>query len=264
VHAGLIQADEIWTFCLKKQARVVEGDPADAGDQYVFVGIDALSKLTISYRVGRRDAANARAFACDLRFRVIGAPQVSTDGFVAYRDALEWAFGSRVSHGVATKIYQDPEDGGPEHRYAPGRVIGVERERVSGNPVEEAISTSYVERQNLTMRMHMRRFTRLSNGFSRKLAHLEAAVALHFAYVNWCRVHETTRVTPAQAASLSDRVWSVGELLTAALAEPETPDDPAPDAPPAPPATPPPAPRPVASIAGRVVGPFRVIDGGRQ
>lgn len=219
LHSHLVQLDEIWTFVHTKERRRKSSDPDEYGDQFTFVGIDANAKLVLSYKVGKRTAANTVAFANDLRSRIIGAPQVSTDGFVAYRDALEQAFGARVHHGVAVKLYEDEDRA--EHRYAPGRVTGIQRTRVSGSPIDEHISTSYIERQNLTMRQSIRRFTRLTNGFSKRLPNLCGAVALHFAYYNWCRVHQTIRVTPAMQAGLTDHVWSIAELIEIALTAPE-------------------------------------------
>lgn len=221
LYTNLLQLDEIWSFVHTKERRKKDTDPSEFGDQYVFVGIDATSKLVVGYRVGKRDGANTSMFCMDLRRRIIGAPQVSTDGFKPYRDAIESAFGSRVHHGVAVKLYDDED----EHRYAPERCIGVERTRVSGSPIEENISTSYVERQNLTMRQGIRRFTRLTNAFSKRLRGLECAVALHFGYYNWCRVHQTTRVTPAMAAGLTDRVWAIRDLVELALTAPDPSND---------------------------------------
>jgi IS1 family transposase len=218
VRAHFVQLDEIWTFVHTKERRKKPDDPEEFGDQYTFVGIDANSKLVLSYLVGKRTAANAVAFAEDLRARILGAPQVSTDGFPAYRDALETAFGAEIHHGVAIKLYED--EGGEEHRYAPGRVTGVSKTRVSGEPNEAEISTSYVERQNLTMRQGIRRFTRLTNAFSKSVVCLQAAVALHFAYYNFCRVHMTLRVTPAMQSGLTRHVWTVEELVERALSAP--------------------------------------------
>ena len=217
LYSHIIQLDEIWTFVQKKQRRITDADPDDHGDQYVFVGIDALSKLVLSFLIGKRTAANTQAFCEDIRSRVVGAPQVSTDGFKPYVNAVEFAFGSRVHHGVAVKLYEDESGSAAERRYSPSKVTGISRTAVSGSPIDENISTSYVERQNLTMRQGMRRFTRLSNGFSKKLDNLKSAVALHFAYYNFCRVHMTIRVTPAMQAGITDHVWSLEELIESAL-----------------------------------------------
>lgn len=225
VHPALIECDEIWTFVQKKQARVREDDPSEFGDQYTFVAMDPRTKLAISYLVGKRDLATTTRFALDLRARVVGAPQLNTDGLASYLEAFELAFGARHHHGVAIKVYQNAGDGGPEHRYSPGRVIGVERIRRAGSPDEENISTSRVERGNLTMRMCMRRFTRLSNGFSKRVEGLHSAVSLHFAFYNLCRVHETIKVTPAMEAGITDHPWSLKELLEMAMTEPEPSND---------------------------------------
>lgn len=247
LYTNLLQLDELWSFVHTKEKRRKDTDPWEFGDQYVFVGIDAVSKLVVGYRVGKRDGANTSTFCVDLRKRILGAPQISTDGFKPYRDAIERAFGSRVHHGVAVKLYED-EENGKEHRYAPGRCIGVERTRVSGSPIEESISTSYVERQNLTMRQGIRRLTRLTNAFSKTLRGLEGATALHFGYYNWCRVHQTLRTTPAMAAGLTDRVWTIRELVEIALTAPEPSND---------------GPPPLAATATRPPPVLRLISGGR-
>ena len=260
LYSHLLELDEIWSFVGKKQGRLEpDQDDTDVGDQYTFVGFDATNKLAVSYLTGKRTGENTNTFAADLRARVIGAPQITTDGFSAYIDAIELAFGSRVHHGVAIKIYENPGDGGAEHRYAPGTVTGIERRRISGTPDEDTMNTTYVERQNLTMRMSIRRFTRLTNAFSRKVENLRAAVALHFGNYNWVRVHGTLRVTPAMAVGLTDHVWSLAELLEVAQAEPELANDPGPPAPQA---------RVAAGVAGeKATGRpswLRVIDGGRR
>lgn len=249
LYAHLVQLDEIWTFVQKKQRNRRESETDEHGDQFVFVAIDALSKLVISHLVGKRTAANTQTFCDDVRARIVVAPQVSTDGFVPYQNAIEFAFGTRVHHGVAVKLYEDESEPGTEQRYSPSRVTGVRRTAISGSPISENISTSFVERQNLTMRQGMRRFTRLSNGFSKKLENLKSAVALHFAYYNFCRVHMTIRVTPAMQAGLTDHVWSLEELIELALAAPEPSND---------------APAPIAALANRRAVPvLRVIRGGR-
>jgi IS1 family transposase len=174
--------------------------------------------------VGKRDSDNTLEFLHDLRARVIGAPEISTDGFHPYRNAIRDAFGSRAAHGVITKTYSVTNLVTPEaaRRYSPAQVVAVAREAVNGVPAE--ISTSYVERQNLSLRMGQRRFTRLTNGFSKKLAHHEAAVSLYVAHYNLCRVHEALRTTPAVALGVADRVWTIGNLLDVALAvEPNRP-----------------------------------------
>ncbi len=190
VRPTLIQCDEAWSYVGKKEMRCTDLDPADYGDQYLFIGMDAVSKLVVSYLVDKRTGEATHAFARDLRARVLGAPQISTDGWSAYVDAIESAFGSECSHGVVMKQYATA--GSAELaalRYSPSRVIGIERIAISGTPDHSSISTTYIERQNLTLRMSIKRMARLTNAFSKKLRNLKGAVALHMAYYNFCRVH---------------------------------------------------------------------------
>jgi IS1 family transposase len=206
-----IQADEIWAYVGMKQRRVTaQHDGAQVGDFYTFVALDPETKLVPSYHVGKRDKANASIFMTDLASRLNNRCQLSTDAFGAYVDAIDDGFAGNVDYGQIVKFYDSDHSHG---RYSPPRCIGAKRSVVHGAPVPEHISTSLVERQNLTMRMSMRRFTRLTNGFSKKPEGLRAAVALHFAHYNFCRPHTTTRVTPAMAANVSDRVWSMEELV---------------------------------------------------
>jgi IS1 family transposase len=180
------------------------------------------AKAIISYRVGKRDTENTTEFLYNLRERVLGSPEISTDGFLPYRNAIRDAFGHRAAHGVVVKTYSVTNLAKQAAtRYSPAQVVAVSREIVSGEP--EHISTSYVERQNLSLRMGSRRFTRLTNGFSKKLEHHCAAVSLYVAHFNMCRVHEAHRQTPAMAIGIADHVWSIGELIDAALAQ--VPDD---------------------------------------
>jgi IS1 family transposase len=214
VPAKRIQADEIWTYVFKKQARLNTEDHPDMGDQYVFVGMDADTKLVISHLVGKRDAASAYYFIRDLKDRVQGRPQVTTDGFKPYISAIEDCFGADVDYAQLVKLYGQPKAAsGSRDWYAPVQVTAAIPMRVNGNPDTRYISTSMVERQNLTIRMQVRRFTRLTNAFSKKLENLKAAIALHFAHYNFVRVHQTLRVTPAMAAGVSEHVWELGELL---------------------------------------------------
>jgi IS1 family transposase len=207
-----IQCDEIWTFCRMKQARIPQfTDRTKIGDQWTFVAIDPDTKLVPSYRVGKRTRETAVAFMTDLSERLSNRVQISSDSLRTYVDAVERAFGADVDYGQIVKLY-DAEPIGPG-RYAPPRVTGVERTVIAGSPDQAHISTSHVERQNLTMRMSMRRFTRLTNAFSKKLENLQAAVSLHFAHYNLVRLHKTLRVTPAMAANVTDRVWSLEELV---------------------------------------------------
>ncbi len=207
-----IQVDEIWSFVKVKQNHIRPGtDRSKIGDQWTFVALDPDTKLIPTYRVGKRTRENAVAFMSDLSERLMNRVQISSDSLRSYVDAVEWAFGSDVDYGQIVKFY-DAEPIGPG-RYAPPRVSGVERSVIAGDPDQRHISTSMVERQNLTMRMSMRRFTRLTNAFSKKLENLKAAVALHFAHYNLVRVHKTLRVTPAMAANVTDRLWSLEELV---------------------------------------------------
>jgi len=225
VAARFIELDEIWSFIGKKAKRVEPGfDPWFYGDAYTFVALDAETKLGISYLTARRTPADTQSFVFDLRDRVTGRPQISTDGWVPYVNSICDAFEGNVDHGVMVKSYEsDASNNAPAaRRYSPGRVISADRQMVTGNPIDDRINTAYVERQNLTMRMCMRRFTRLTNGFSRKRENLVAAVALHFGWYNWVRIHETLRVTPAMAAGLSTRVWSIEELVSFALSMPRS------------------------------------------
>lgn len=211
-----VQCDEIWTFCFKKQKRVRDDDPSEFGDVWVFVAIDAESKLVPSFYVGKRTAKSTRDFVDDLSQRVNNKIQLTTDGFRFYVEAVERSFGADVDFAQLVKLYGDYGQHDSATKYSPSPIIECLTKIVQGNPDEKHISTSYVERQNLTMRMAMRRFTRLTNAFSKKLDNLKAAIALHFAYYNFCRVHSSLRVTPAMEAGLTDHVWQLDELLLAA------------------------------------------------
>lgn len=207
-----IQADEIWAYVGKKQRQVTPADDRSrVGDMWTFVAMDADTKVVPAYRVGKRDGANANAFMMDLSERLANRVQISTDGLSAYVDAVERAFGADVDYGQIVKAYEaDPIGPG---RYSPPRVVSAEKAAIAGAPAPEHISTSFIERQNLTMRMSMRRFTRLTNGFSKKVENLRAAVALHFCHYNFVRTHKTLRVTPAMAAGVSNRLWSLEEVV---------------------------------------------------
>src|SRR3954447_5015760 len=207
-----IQVDEIWAYVGKKQAHLKEDDDRSRlGDQWTFVAIDPDTKLVPSYRVGKRDGENATKFMTDLSERLANRVQISSDALAAYADAVERAFGADVDYGQELKFY-DAEPVGPG-RYSPPKVASRQRTVIAGNPDQDYISTSLVERQNLTMRMSMRRFTRLTNAFSKKVENLRAAVSLHFAHYNLVRVHRTLRVTPAMEAGVSDRLWTLDELV---------------------------------------------------
>jgi IS1 family transposase len=210
------ELDEIWSFVAKKQRHIAPDDPSDFGDTWVYVALDAETKLVPTYFVGKRGARETYLFVSDLAARLRNRIQVSTDGLKLYVEAIEESFGADVDYGQIVKEFE-VEPIGPG-RYSPPKVSSVEKTVIAGKPDEKLISTSYVERQNLTMRMRMRRFTRLTNGFSKKLDNHKAAVALHFAHYNFVAVHGTLRVTPAMAAGVTDKLWSMDDLLDAASA----------------------------------------------
>jgi IS1 family transposase len=207
-----VQVDEIWSFVGKKQKQLTdEDDRSRLGDQWTFVAIDAETKLVPTYRVGKRDLPTATAFLTDLSERLALRIQLSSDALEAYTEATETAFGADVDYGQLIKMYE-PTPVGPG-RYSPPEVVEARKIVVKGGPDQDHISTSYVERQNLTMRMSMRRFTRLTNAFSKKVENLRAAVALHFAHYNFVRVHSTLRMTPAMAAGVTPSLWTLGDLM---------------------------------------------------
>ena len=216
VRVNRIELDEIWSYVAKKQKQVKPEDHQGVGDQYTFIALAGAAKAIITYRVGKRNAEHTQAFLADLRARVIGAPEISADGFGAYPWAVAHAFGENAKFGVIEKHYA--ANSGPEasRRYSPAQVVGVAKSAVFGTPTH--ISTSYVERQNLTLRMQQRRFTRLTNGFSKVFLNHCAAVALYVMHYNFCRVHEALRVTPAMALGITDHVWTISELVEKALA----------------------------------------------
>jgi len=207
-----VQCDEIWAFCYAKDKNV----PADKqgkfgfGSVWTWTAIDADTKLIPSFTVGNRDAASARILIEDLASRLKSRIQLTTDGLKVYVDAVEDAFGSDIDYAMLIKTYESSQD---ETRYSPAVCTSCESKAVMGNPDPKHISTSYVERQNLSMRMGIRRFTRLTNGFSKKVENHAASVALYFMHYNFCRVHRTLRVTPAMQAGLTDHVWTVEEML---------------------------------------------------
>jgi IS1 family transposase len=217
LNVGVIELDEQWAFIQKKAKRVRPDDPNEYGDCYLFLALDATSKAVLTYVVGKRTGENTRAIVSDLRARILNRPQITADGWRAYPDAIDRAFGHEVDFATIEKNYAVTQGNEAAVRYSPGSIRATERTVWQGSPAREHISTSYVERFNLTTRMAMRRFTRLTNGFSKKLANHQAAIALHIAHYNLCRVHETTRCTPAMALGVTDHVWTVGELIDAAL-----------------------------------------------
>lgn len=206
-----LQADEIWCFVGAKAKNVrAEKKLEGWGDIWTWVGIDADTKLVVSYLVGGRDGGWAKEFMEDCASRIRNRVQITTDGHRAYLDAVENAFGADIDYAQLQKIYGAPSEN--DTRYSPATCIGCDMKVVSGDPDPKHVSTSFVERQNLTMRMQMRRFTRLTNGFSKKADNHRHSVALHYMYYNYCRVHQTLRVTPAMESGLSDHVWSIEEL----------------------------------------------------
>lgn len=208
-----IQCDEIWSFCYAKEKNVPEEMKGKLGfgDVWTWTAIDAESKLIVSYLVGDRSAGYARKFIDDLASRLAHRVQLTTDGYKAYLNAVETAFGAEIDYAMLDKIYNAPPRDG-QARYSPADCCGTRKIKIKGNPDIKKVSTSYVERQNLTMRMSMRRMTRLTNAFSKKIDNQAHAVALHFMHYNFCRVHQTLRVTPAMEAKVSDHVWSLEEI----------------------------------------------------
>jgi IS1 family transposase len=212
-----LQCDEIWSFCYAKEKNIPEDKKGQFGygDVWTWTAICADTKLVPSWLVGSRDADAASMFVEDLASRLTYRVQLTTDGLNVYLEAIEGAFGGDIDYAKLVKIYGPSPEG--QRRYSPSRLIESKKEVVAGNPEIKYISTSYVERQNLTMRMSMRRFTRLTNAFSKKVENLAHAVSLHFMYYNFARIHKTLRVTPAMEAGVSNHLWSLEEI--AALAD---------------------------------------------
>jgi IS1 family transposase len=214
VRSQRVQCDEVWSFCYAKEKNVpIEKQGTGAGSVWLWTAIDADSKLILSYLCGGRDASWAKKFMEDLASRLTTRIQITTDGHRAYAEAVEGAFGMDVDYAMLIKLYGAPTDQ-PDTRYSPAACIGTRTGILSGNPDQRHISTSYVERMNLNLRMGLRRFTRLTNAFSKKFENHCHAVAIYFAYYNFCRVHQTLRVTPAMEAGLTDHIWTLVELIT--------------------------------------------------
>ena len=213
VRAKRIQCDEIWSFCYAKGRTVRTGKelPEGAGDVWTWTAIDADTKLILSYFVGDRNRRSACAFLTDLRDRIINRPQITSDQFRAYLPAMDEVFGPWVDFAQLVKIFRNTP--GESGRYSPGECCGIKTKVRTGDPDPAHISTSYVERQNLTMRMSMRRFTRLTNAFSKKLDNHLHALALYFVFYNFCRIHKTLRTSPAMAAGVTDRLWSLEDVV---------------------------------------------------
>jgi IS1 family transposase len=208
-----VQLDEIWSFVYSKQDNVkrAKSAPANAGDAWTWTAICADTKLLISTLVGRLDTDHALYFVDDLRSRLAHRVQVTSDGHSPYLIAMDTVFGEDADYAMLVKSYgSDPQ---AEKRYSPARFVSARKTRISGDPDPKHVSTSFAERQNLTMRMHMRRFTRLTNAFSKKIENLAYQVALHQMFYNFVRVHQTLRVTPALAAGVTDRLWEIGDIV---------------------------------------------------
>lgn len=214
VRPKFVQADELWTFVQKKNKRVELGQARNAGDAWLWLAIDSDSKAILSYHVGKRTKDSAHKLIGDLRKRTANHFQLTTDGFEGYPLAVAYHFGENIDYAMAVKNYAKPDTSGPDW-WRPTKVVSVRRDPVIGNPDYDYISTSHIERFNLSVRMHVRRFTRLTNAFSKSMVHLQATVSLLMAWYNFCRVHQTLRVTPAMEAGLTDHVWTLAEVLTA-------------------------------------------------
>ena len=213
LNSRRVQCNEIWSICHAKQKNVAgaKAAPTDAGDVWTWTAIDADSKLAVSWLVGGRDAGYATEFMNDVAERLSNRVQLTTDGHRAYLEAIEGAFGADVDYAQLIKLYGASPEG--EKRYSPAECTGIRLNTVTGDPDPKHISTSYVERQNLTMRMSMLRFTRLTNAFSKKVENHAHAVALHFMHYNFCRIHQTLRVTPAMEAGVTDRLWEMSDIV---------------------------------------------------
>jgi IS1 family transposase len=209
-----IQCDEIWSFCYAEEKNVTPeiARRQVAGDVWTWVAMDADTKLICSWLVGQGTAKAADQFIMDLRSRLANRVQLTTDGLAMYLTAVAYSFGQDVDYAQLVKIYGD--SGEDEKRYSPAECTGCENHTIVGNPDPKHISTSYIERQNLTMRMQMRRFTRLTNAFSKKIENHIAAIALHYMHYNFCRIHQTLRITSAMASGIADRVWTIRDLLS--------------------------------------------------
>jgi IS1 family transposase len=214
VKAARVQCDEIWAFCYSKQKNVARAKaaPQGAGDVWTWTAIEAQTKVILSYMVGGRDSEYAMALMDDLRSRIANRVQLTTDGHRAYLNAVEEAFGADVDYAQLVKLYgAAPESA--KGRYSPAECTGIIKTPITGQPDEAHVSTSYVERSNLTIRMHMRRFTRLTNAHSKKLENHGWAVALHVMFYNFVRIHSTLRMSPAMAAGVTDRLWEMGDIV---------------------------------------------------
>lgn len=209
-----VQVDEIWSFTYAKQKNVAiaKAAPEGAGDTWTWTAIDADTKLVMSWLVGGRDSEYAMGFMDDLAKRLANRVQLTSDGHRAYLEAIEGALGGDIDYAMLIKLYGASPDSA-KGRYSPAECTGIKKNRIEGPPDLAHVSTSFAERQNLTMRMHMRRFTRLTNGFSKKVEAHANAVALHFMYYNFVRIHATLRITPAMAAGVTGKLWEIGDIV---------------------------------------------------
>lgn len=213
ICARRVQVDEMHGFVFVRQKNLdpMRHDDLTMGEQYLFIAMDSETKLVPSFRVGKRDARNAYFLMKDLESRLVTRPQLTTDGFRPYVNAVDDTFGTNVDYAMLIKMYAGDES--TRERYSPSEIVETRTVPVMGNPKPQYISTSHVERQNLTVRMQLRRFTRLTNAFSKKLENLKAALAVYFAWYNFCRIHSTLRITPAMAAGIETEIWNVENLL---------------------------------------------------
>lgn len=215
VKSTRVQCDEIWSFVYAKQKNVekAKAAPFGAGNVWTWTALDSDSKMILSWMVGDRSAETANFFMDDLATRLANRVQLTTDGHHVYLDAVAGAFGFNVDYAMLVKIYGETDIPGPERKYSPSECLGARKEPKIGNPDTDHISTSHVERMNLNIRMGMRRFTRLTNAFSKKVDNHIYALSLYFVHYNFCRVHKSLRVSPAMAAGVTDRLWSMEDVV---------------------------------------------------
>ena len=215
VKARRVQCDEIWSFCYAKNKNVhdAKAAPYVAGDVWTWTAFDSGSKMILSWAVGDRGAQTANYFMDDLASRLADHVQLTTDGHKVYLDAVAGAFGNDIDYAMLVKLYGEEPGNGPERKYSPGECVGARKEPITGNPDRRHISTSHVERQNLNIRMGVRRFTRLTNAFSKKIDNHIHALSLYFVFYNFVRMHKTLRMSPAMAAGVTDHLWSMEDIV---------------------------------------------------